>query len=341
MKIGTVRIGALLVVLTACDGGLTVTSHSGSTMGTSYAVLVEEGGTPNDSVRVGLLIERSLASVTGVLSTYDPASDISRFGRARTTEPIQVDRMLLDVLLSALEVSERSGGAFDPTVAPLVDAWGFGPADGPLPDSARVSALRELVAYGALRVDSATGTLAKERPGMSIDLSGVAKGYAAERIARELADSGYTSALVDVGGEVSGLGAHRDGRPWRVALEGPGEMAPRAVGTVDLVDESVATSGDFRNYYEDRGVLYSHIIDPRTGFPLRFRGFSVSVVHASGAMADAGATALTVLGPEEGFDLAEREGLAALFAWRTPEGVQTKATTAMAGRVTLAPTAPR
>jgi len=328
-----------MVVLTACDGGSTMTSYSGSTMGTSYQVLVEEGRTPNDSVRVGLLIERELADVTRVLSTYEPESDISRFGRARTTEPVAVDPMLLEVLRSALAVSERSGGAFDPTVAPLVDAWGFGPTDGPPPDSASVVALRRLVGYDALSLDQAAGTLAKARPGMSIDLSGVAKGYAAERIARELADSGYTSALVDVGGEVTALGAHRDGRPWRVALEGPGDTAPRALGTIDLVDESVATSGDFRNYYESRGVLYSHIIDPRTGFPLRFRGFSVSVVHASGAMADAWATALTVLGPDEGFELAEREGLAALFAWRTPEGVRTRATTAMAGRVTLAPTA--
>jgi thiamine biosynthesis lipoprotein len=339
MRTRTIRLGALLVALTACDAGRTVTSYSGATMGTSYEVLVEEGRTPNDSARVGLLIERDLAAVTRVLSTYDPGSDISRFGRARTTEPVPVDPMLLDVLGSALVVSERSGGAFDPTVAPLVDAWGFGPTDGPPPDSARVVALRELVGYEALTVDPVAGTLSKARPSMSIDLSGVAKGYAAELIARELADSGFTSALVDVGGEVSALGTHRDGRPWRVALEGPGDASPRALGTIDLVDESVATSGDFRNYYEDRGVLYSHIIDPRTGFPLRFRGFSVSVVHSSGAMADAWATALTVLGPDEGFALAEQEGLAALFAWRTPEGVQTKATTAMAGRVTLAPTA--
>jgi thiamine biosynthesis lipoprotein len=339
MSARTTCLGAALVACVACDGGLTIQSSSGATMGTSYQVLVETRGTEEDSLAVSRLVAGELAAVTRVLSTYEPGSDISRFGLARTTEPVPVDPMLLDVLGSALVVSERSGGAFDPTVAPLVDAWGFGPADGPPPDSAGVAALLELVGYGALRPDSVAGTLAKDRAEVSIDLSGVAKGYAAERIVRQLADKGYGSALVDVGGEVSALGTHADGRPWRVALEGPGDTAPRALGTVDLVDESVATSGDFRNYYESRGVLYAHIIDPRTGLPIRFRGFSVSVVHASGAMADAWATALTVLGPEEGWELAEREGLAALFAWRTPEGVRTRTTAAMEGRVTLAPTA--
>jgi thiamine biosynthesis lipoprotein len=111
------------------------------------------------------------------------------------------------------------------------------------------------------------------------------------------------------------------------------------VATLDLVDEAVATSGDFRNYFEFGGVLYTHIIDPRSGYPLVLRGFSVSVVHADGAMADAWATALTVLGPGEGFEVAQREGLAAHFAWRTPGGVETRATSAMAGRASPTPTA--
>ena len=331
---------AFVVACAACnDTVLTVQSYTGPTMGTSYEVLVEAGASSEDSSRVGRLVQGELDAITRALSTYDPASDVSRFGSARTTEPVVVDSMVVDVVRSALLVSERSGGAFDPTVAPLVDAWGFGPADVTSPDSLQVLRLRQLVGYDAVRVDAVAGTLAKARPEVSIDLSGVAKGYAAERVARRLAAEGYGSALVDVGGEVSALGAHADGRPWRVALEGPGENAPQAVGTVDLVDESVATSGDFRNYYEDRGVLYAHIIDPRTGYPIRFRGFSVSVVHENGAMADAWATALTVLGPEDGYLLAEREGLAVLFAWRTPQGVQTRATPAMAGRVTLRPTA--
>jgi thiamine biosynthesis lipoprotein len=197
-----------------------------------------------------------------------------------------------------------------------------------------VRALRELVGYDRLVLDSASGTLAKTRPGVRIDLSGVAKGFAAERVAVAVRNRGYPNVLVDVGGELRALGSHVDGRAWRVALEGPGEVTPVPLATVDLSDEAVATSGDFRNYYEDGGVLYSHIIDPRTGFPIPYRGFSVSVVNPDGAMADAWATALTVLGPEEGFGLAVREGLAALFAWRSPEGLITRITPALEGRLT-------
>jgi thiamine biosynthesis lipoprotein len=303
-------------------------------MGTSYALRVETSGMADDTVAIGALIEGELARMNRVMSTYETESDVSRFGRHAGTEPVAVDPSLLDILGPALEICRRSSGAFDPTVAPLVDAWGFGPEDVLPPDSAQVEALRDLVGCDALHPDSRNGTLAKDLPGMRIDLSGIAKGYAADRIGRALRERGYQSALVDVGGELSAVGSHVDGRPWRVALEGPGEDQPGTLGAIDLVDESVATSGDFRNYYEYEGVLYAHIIDPRTGFPIHYRGFSVSVVHEDGAMADAWATALTVLGPEEGFELAEREGLAALFAWRSPEGVRSRMTSALVGRVT-------
>jgi len=327
-------IGALALTCSACDPSVSVTGFSGATMGTSYDVVIEVGGPFEDSAPLGALIEGELARIDGVMSTYDPESDVSRFGRYAGSDPVAVDPSLVEVLLSALEVSRRSSGAFDPTVAPLVDAWGFGPEDVAAPAPARVTALMALIGYERLALDRAAGTLAKTHPGTRIDLSGVAKGFAAERIAAAVAELGYPNVLVDVGGEIKALGSHVDGRPWRVALEGPGERAPAVLGTVDLVDEAVATSGDFRNYYEDGGVLYSHIIDPRTGLPIPFRGFSVSVVHPDGAMADAWATALTVLGPDEGFELAAREELAALFAWRSPDGLRTRATPALEGRVT-------
>jgi len=306
---------------------------SGTTMGTSYDVIVETGGRNEDTVALGAVIEGELARINRVMSTYDSGSDVSRFGRQAGTEPVAVDPALVEVLQVALEICRRSSGAFDPTVAPLVDAWGFGPEDVLPPDSVRVAALRELVGCDGLVADRATGTIAKALPEARIDLSGIAKGFAAERIGRALREQGYESALVDVGGELSAVGSHMDGRAWRLALEGPGETEPATLGTIDLVDESIATSGDFRNFYEYEGVLYAHIIDPRTSFPIRFRGFSVSVVHPDGATADAWATALTVLGPEEGFELAQREGLAAVFTWRSPEGVRSRATRALEERV--------
>jgi len=330
--LATALLGALAVA-DGCDRPLTIMGFSGATMGTSYDVLVETDGGAEDTVGLGALIARELAGVNRVMSTYDTASDVSRFGRYAGTAPVAVDPTLVEILQVALEICRRSSGAFDPTIAPLVDAWGFGPTDVPPPDSARVAALRELVGCEGLAVDPARGTIAKSRPGIRIDLSGIAKGFAADRIGRALSELGYGSALVDVGGELRAVGSHVDGRPWRVALEGPGETSPGVLGTIDLVDEAIATSGDFRDYYEYEGVVYAHIIDPETGYPIRYRGFAVSVVHPDGAMADAWATALTVLGPEAGFELARREGLAAAFTWRTPEGVVSRATSALEGRV--------
>jgi thiamine biosynthesis lipoprotein len=329
-----VLLGALIVGLSGCDSSVAVVSFSGATMGTVYDVVVELGGTDEDTTGLGALIEDELAHLERVMSTYDPASDVSRFSDHDGTDPRPVDRALLEVLAAALDVSGLSGGAFDPTVAPLVDAWGFGPVEGTPPDSARVAALTAAVGYEALVLAPSEGTLAKKDPRVRIDLSGVGKGFAAERVSARLRERGYRSALVDVGGELRVLGSHGDGRPWRVGLEGPGVSGPAVLGTVDLVDEAVATSGDYRNYYEEGGVLYAHIVDPRTGYPIPYRGFSVSVVHDDAASADAWATALTVLGPEEGFELAESRGLAAVFAWLGPEGVRTRVTAAMADRVT-------
>lgn len=326
-------LGALAVVWAGCEPPLRVAGFRGETMGTTYAVLVETSVSAQDSVALGAAVEGVLARVNRVMSTYDASSDVSRFGAVVGTEPVPVDAMLVEVLEVALEVCAGSGGAFDPTVAPLVDAWGFGPLDAPPPDSALVSVLMESVGCGGLVVDRDAGTLAKTSPLARIDLSGIAKGFAAERIGQELLAFGYGNVLVDVGGELRAVGTHRNGRPWRVALEGPGETTPGPAAAIDLRDEAVATSGDFRNYYEFMGQVYAHIIDPRTGYPVAYRGFSVSVVHPDATRADAWATALAVLGPEAGFDLAEREGLAALFMWRGPEGVQSRATSGLEGRL--------
>lgn len=325
--------GAAIWTSSGCERAPTVLEFSGGTMGTGYDVTVESAEPVRDSAALGDLVERELDRLDHVLSTYDPGSDVSRFGAVHGTDPVSVDSSLVAVTLYALDVARRSEGAFDPTVGALVDAWGFGPSDGPPPDSAVVDSLLRHVGYELLSVDAEAVTLAKSDPEVTLDVSGVAKGYAAELVAGRLSELGYVSALVEVGGELRALGTHLDGRPWRVAVEGPGEASPDILGTIDLVDEAIATSGDFRNFYEVEGVLYTHIVDPRTGYPVRYRGSSVSVVHTDGAMADAWATALSVLGPDEGYALAEREGLAAVFAVRGPEGVDVTTTTKMAGRI--------
>ena len=306
----------------------------GFTMGTSFGVTVEAemSRAEHDSVRS--LIEHRLDRVNRLMSTFDSTSELSRLNRHASTEPFPVSEELLEVLAMAHEVSERSAGAFDVTVAPLVDAWGFGPGDRayPTPDATQLSSLRERVGYRLIDLDHRERTVSKTNPQTVMDLSAIAKGYGVEAVASSLLERGYTSFLVDIGGELKAIGRRSEGRAWRVGIELPDETAVGLHGTVDLIDEAVATSGDYRNFYEDDGVRYAHIIDPRSGSPIRLRGASVSVVHRHAAVADAWATALTVLGPSDGYNLALREGIAALFIMRSNGDFQSLITPAMEDR---------
>jgi thiamine biosynthesis lipoprotein len=310
----------------------------GPTMGTSFAVRVVAELQASERERVQALVEERLDRVEGLMSTYDSASELSRLNRLESTEAFRVSAELREVLALAREVSERSGGAFDVTVAPLVEAWGFGPGGdiggriGPRPRGPELARLRERVGYQLLLLDATNGTVAKTHPGTRIDLSAIAKGYAVERVAAGLAELGLTRFLVEVGGELEARGTGPGGRPWRVGIEQPGDGAPGVWGSVTLTDGAIATSGDYRDYYEEDGVRYAHIVDPRSGLPLPMRGVSVTVLHARAALADAWATALTVLGPEEGLEVARREGLAAIFLRRVDGGVESLLTPAMAAR---------
>ena len=311
-----------------------VHEFTGPTMGSTYIVSVDADLTTEEQDRVRGALDAQLDRVTDLMSTYDPGSQISVFNGHESTEPFAVSGEVLEVLAQAREVSARSGGAFDVTIGPLIDAWGFGPRDrvGPLPDEERLAELLLLVGYEGLEIDAMGGTISKANPGIEADLSAIAQGYAADLVALALRRLGLTSFLADVGGEIYAVGTRRDGKPWRVGIERP-DGAAEVWGTVELRDEGIATSGDYRNYFEDGGVRYAHIIDPRTGQPIHSRGASVSVIHRSAALADAWATALCVLGPVEGFEVATREGLAALFITLVDGDLEYRVTPAMEGRV--------
>ena len=249
------------------------------------------------------------------MSHYRPESELSRFNRARTTEPWPMSRETLGVVAEALSVGRASGGAFDVTIGPLVDAWGFGsPGRGPAaPDEAALAALRARVGSDLLEVDLGASTLRKRRADVVLDLSAIAKGYAVDAIADLLVERGYADYLVEIGGELRAGGASERGERWRVGLERPVPGAPAARRIVPLADAAVATSGDYRNFYDLNGVRVSHTLDPRTGRPVAHRLRSVSVIARRCSLADARSTALNVLGPEEGYALAVVRGWAALF----------------------------
>ena len=307
----------------------------GVTMGTTFRVTINAHEI-SAKARMHLegLIEERLDQVNGLMSTYDPESELSRLNQSLGGGPLEVSNELFEVLTLARDVSERSGGAFDITVAPLVNVWGFGPGTLVVsaPEETVVAALRDHIGYDLVVLEEESHSVLKLDQETVLDLSGIAKGYAVERLNGDLIALGYRSFLIEVGGELKARGFRQDGRRWRVGIESPDDVAPAVYGTVELRDEAIATSGDYRNFFEEGGRRYAHIIDPRTGSPLPFRGAAVSVVHQSAALADAWATALSVLGPIEGYDLANREGIAALFITDLEDGFESLATEAMADR---------
>jgi thiamine biosynthesis lipoprotein len=308
----------------------TVVVFSGPTMGTRYTVRVVAPPLDDDARgEIQAAIEADLELTDRLLSTWDRESELSRFNAHASTAPYRLAPETLGLLEIAGRVSALSAGAFDVTVGPLVRAWGFG-AGGPpprRPSAERLAEARAGVGSGLLVLDLRAGTVAKTRPDVACDLSALAPGWTADRIAASLAALGHHHAVVDVGGEVVARGRRVDGTPWRVAVESPGQ--PRDHATVlALEDTAVATSGDYRNVWVDEeGRRRSHLIDPRTGEPVAHRLASVTVVHPEGVWADALATALLVMGPEAAWALATDRGLAVRLVAREADGTYSAATT--------------
>jgi FAD:protein FMN transferase len=294
----------------------------GETMGTTFSVKLRlPPEFPLGSEALFDAIQGELDAVNGTMSTYQPDSDLSRFNEWDSTEPFEVSPEVADVMRHALQVSRETNGAFDITVGPLVNAYGFGPdlrVDMPTDDELALLYLR--VGYDKLSVDPEKNVVSKSRGDVYCDLSAIAKGYGVDRVATKLEELGITDYFVEVGGEVRGRGVNFEGQPWRVGIEQPvaGERAVRKV--VPLHDAAMATSGSYRNYTDVDGLRVSHTIDPRIGRPVAHNLVSVSVIHPSCEMADAYATALMVLGPEEGPAFAREKGLQALFITEADDG---------------------
>ena len=305
----------------------------GEAMGTTWSVTLDASGRSREDLdRAREAIEAELAQVSRLMSTWDADSELSQFNRHASLDPFPLSRETLQVLRVARAVSDRTGGAFDVTVGPLVAAWGFGAgarAPGPGPEPAELAALRRRVGYALVELDPAAGTARKQRPDVECDLSAIAKGFGVDRVALTLQGLGWGDWFVEVGGEVRARGARPEGGAWRVGIERPDESGRAVHAALELAAGALATSGDYRSFYVEDGERRSHVIDPRTGRPVTHALASVSVLHADAVHADAWATALTVLGPDEGFAIAEAEALAAYFIVRAEGGAfETRATSA-------------
>lgn len=306
-----------LALLTGCGQRDELLQLSGQTMGTSWNVsIVPTGDAPGqDDLLAG--IESILEQINASMSTYRADSEISRFNALPTGQWFALSPEFYAVLSTAMAVGFQSHGAYDVTVGPLVDLWGFGPqglVDEPPADDT-VTDVLERVGLDHLRLDGESQQLLKRSP-VELDFSSIAKGYAVDAIARWLTAQGQDRYLVEVGGEMRLSGLSARGDPWRIAIERPDSGGREVLQAVRLTDVAVATSGDYRNYFELDGQRYSHSIDPRRGYPVAHDLVSVTVIDNSAALADAWATALIVMGYEEGMAVALEQGLAVYFIQR-------------------------
>ena len=321
---GRILLAVLLVVACSRDAEPDRQTYAfrGATMGTYYAVKVAATGLSEERLtEIQAVIEGELEDVNSRMSTWVEDSELSRFNRHAETTPFAVSAATFAVVDAALGVARLTGGAYDVTVGPLVAAWGFG-SEGrqPDPDDEAIRRLLDSVGYTKVEADAEASTLRKLRGDLSCDLSSIAKGYAVDRVAETLLAAGLSDVWVEVGGEVRAAGRNAEGRVWRLGIERP-QLEPGALQRIVPLDgAAAATSGDYRNYREVDGARISHIIDPRSGAPVRHRLASVSVVHPQCMIADALATGLMVLGEDEGWELAQREGLAVLFLVRDGAG---------------------
>jgi thiamine biosynthesis lipoprotein len=295
----------------------------------------QAGRAPSLEAELRSLIEEALDLVDDRMSTWKADSELSRFNRHASTEPFPLSPETLTVLRLAREVSLATAGAFDVTVGPLVDAWGFGPGPDPaaVPSAETIAALRERVGFEKLALDEAAGVAVKALPGLEVDLSAIAPGYAADVIAERLRAAGFARHLIEVGGELRVAGRNPDGTLWRIAIERPQAERRETQRVLELTDVAVATSGDYRDFYELDGVRYSHTIDPATGSPVRHSLVSATVLHESCALADAWATAMMVLGPEEGLRVAEANDLPVLLMVYQDDGLLELESAALARRL--------
>lgn len=305
----------------------------GMAMGTSWHVRLPALPAGRDEEQLAHAIARVLDEVEDQMSTYRPSSELSRFNKLESDEWMPVSAATVEVVKEAQRVHALSLGAFDPTVHPVLALWGFGAAGEErekLPTEAEIADARARTGFDAIEVRLDPPALRKTRPEVMLDLSAIAKGWGVDQVSDFLRGAGVTSSFVEVGGEVCVRGAHPDGTLWRIGIEVPGETLERTVYAVlPLRDASVATSGDYRNYVEIEGERFSHTIDPRDGRPVGHRLASVSVVAETCAEADALATALMVLGEDEGYTFAEEHDIRALFLVRTDDGFDPRRTEGM------------
>ena len=314
-------LGCCLLFITACYPKEAI-RLSGPIMGTQYNITIAcKADKSEKQWRTELL--PVMQAVNQTMSTYISNSELSLFNQSRNTDFQPISSSMVDVFSAARRVSEETNGAFDVTVMPLVNLWGFGPQKNhhlqtiTIPTQEQLNRIAEIVGFEKLELDKSFTSWKKSHQDVSVDFSGIAKGYAVDQVSTKLFELGCNDHLVDIGGELRASGKKVDGTSWRLAVEKP-SISGGIQAVINISEMSVASSGDYRNFYTHNGKRFSHTIDPRTLKPIEHNLASVTVLDPIASRADALATAFMVMG-NEALDFAEVNDIPAYFIFRSPE----------------------
>lgn len=322
----------LLFGLSACDSGPGAESKAkpsgfviaGSGLGTTYHIKLllpaaSEQPFPKNTLQDQ--VDAVIDQLDRSMSTYKPDSELNQLNRHPVGQSFAASPELLEVLLLARQIYTVTDGAFDPTVGPLVDLWGFGPniTNDRVPAEAEITVLSARVGFDSIDIDRAGAAVSKTAD-VALDLSAIAKGYVVDRLAELLLELGVDNFMVEVGGELRLSGSNASGQPWKIAVEVPALVQGNIQRVLLLTGTGLATSGDYRNYFEREGVRYSHTIDPRNGYPITHNLASVTVLASTAAEADAFATGFMVLGKAETLRIAEAQGLPVFLLVKDADG---------------------
>ncbi|RLV58175.1 FAD:protein FMN transferase [Parashewanella curva] len=309
-----------LLALSGCSKPVGEQALAGNTMGTTYHIKYVPNDNTPDTKTLQAEIDKALELVNDQMSTYRPQSELSRFNKLKKGESITVSADLVKVLKASKLLQKQSHGSLDITVGPLVNLWGFGP-DKPKvepPLQADINTAKAKVNINAIEINGLT--LTKGSNDLYADLSTIAKGFGVDKVSSIMDKYHISGYLVEIGGELKVKGKKADGSAWRIAVEKPVSDKRAVQEVIQPGSMAMATSGDYRNYFEENGKRYTHIIDPNTGYPVQHKLVSATVLHPSCMMADGYSTAMMVLGTKRALELAKKENLAIMLIEKHKDG---------------------
>jgi thiamine biosynthesis lipoprotein len=325
----------MTAAVAACKPGSELLRLTGQTMGTTWNIVAVDHDRAVEARALADRVETALADVTRAMSNWDAGSELSRINAAPAGEVLTLSPQMAHVLAAAADVHRASAGRFDVTAGALIDLWGFGAghAGHRVPAEAEIAALRDLLVGQDRLLNLDGASLTKGASETSIYLSAIAKGYGVDSVAQVLRAAGLRDFMIEIGGDLYAEGRNGNGQPWQIGVEVPRAGVAGVHRVIPVTGLGMATSGDYRNFFDANGQRYSHIIDPTTGRPITHDTVSATVLDADAMRADAWATAMLVLGRARGTEIADALGLPVLFIETTDAGLATSQTRALSALI--------